>query len=293
MSSPSLRHVLSDLRHGRFNSGLARRLLALIYREGSVYTVPFGRLRGARLQYDPTVNFHAMLGLWETESFELLARIFDASVLPRENPVICDVGANLGLYTLFFARQQPAGKVYAFEPAPVVKRLHTHLALNGVANVVVVEQACSDRIGEVEFYIGHHHHASSLDARWAQGNRESVQTIRALTTTLDDYFYGQVPRSGPDFVKMDIEGGGVWALRGCDRCIQERHPVFLIESHTPDEDRAISDLVLRHDYRAFRLDDQRWVSAPDQTHPDPNGVWGTLLLWPAEKLNVAERVLGS
>lgn len=293
MSTFSLRHTLSDLRHGRFNSSVARRLLGLYYRDGSVYTVPFGRLRGVKLQYDPTVNFHAMLGIWESDSFDLLTRIFDADVLPSKAAVICDVGANIGLYTLFFARSQPEGVIHAFEPAPVVHRLRTHLALNHVSNAIVVEQACSDDVGETEFYLGHHHHASSLHAGWAQGSLASVQTIRVPTTTLDAYFQGYAPQQHPDLIKMDIEGGGTLALKGCDRCIHTKRPLFLIESHTPDEDRAISNLLLKHDYLAYRLDDHRWVSMPDQTHPHKEGVWGTLLLWPAEKRDSAKGILGA
>lgn len=293
MFTTSLQRTLSNLRYVRINSSAARRILGLVYHEGSIYTVPFGRLRGVKLQYDPTINFHAMLGLWETESFNLLARVFEAGILSAQNPIICDVGANLGLYTLFFARSQPKSTVYAFEPAPIVSRLRTHLALNGIANAIVVEQACSDKVGELEFYIGYHHHASSLHMKWAQGDHASIQAIRVLTTTLDAHFYGQSPRPGPDFIKMDIEGGGTFALKGCDRCIHEKRPLFLIESHTPDEDRAISDLILRHGYRAFRLDNRRWVDAPDRTHPDPNGIWGTLLLWPEEKCDLAEKVLGT
>jgi FkbM family methyltransferase len=291
MPTISPRQTLSDLRHCRFSSAPARRLLSLVYREGAIYTVPFGQIRGVRLQYDPTVNFQMMLGLWEMESFNLLARICGAGVLPSESPVFCDVGANLGLYTLFFARQRLASTVYAFEPGPVAERLRTNVQLNRLSNVVVVEQACSDSMGEVEFYLGHQHYTSSLHADWDQGDRESAQVIRVPTTTLDGFFYGVQPRPGPDLIKMDIEGGGTRALKECDQCIQDKRPLFLIESHTPDEDRAISDLVLRHNYRAFRLNDHRWVSAPNQTHPDPNGIWGTLLLWPTEKQSMAERVV--
>jgi FkbM family methyltransferase len=293
MPTFSPRQTLSNLRYGRFNSAAARRLLSLFYREGAVYTVPFGQLKGVKLQYDPTINFHAMLGLWETESFELLTRLFAAGVLANERPVFCDVGANLGLYSIFLARQYPAATLYAFEPAPVVQRLLTNLDLNQLSNVIVVQQACSDQIGEVEFHLAQHHHSSSLHAGWAQGDQDTVHAIRVLATTLDDYFYSQRARPGPDFIKMDIEGGGTFALRGCDRCVQEKRPLFLIESHTPDEDRAISDLILRHTYDAYRLTNHRWVNAPGRTYPDPDGVWGTLLLWPAEKRDLAGKVLGS
>ena len=81
---------------------------------------------------------------------------------------------------------------------------------------------------------------------------------------------------------MDIEGGGVFALRGCDRVVAKTRPLFLIESHTPDEDGAIRDLIRRHDYAAYRVDNNQWVTAPDEVHPHPQGVWGTMLLCPSE-----------
>ncbi|MGH9172983.1 MAG: hypothetical protein ACRD1H_01430, partial [Vicinamibacterales bacterium] len=56
-----------------------------------------------------------------------------------------------------------------------------------------------------------------------------------------------------------------------------------IESHTPDEDRAISRLITAHDYCAYRFTNRRIVTHPSETHPDPEGVWGTLLLYPREQ----------
>ncbi len=291
MPAFSPRQMVSDLRHARFNSAVARRAVALFYREGSVYTVPFGRLKGIRLQYDQTINFHAVLGLWETESFDLLTKLLASGILPEQVPVLCDVGANLGLYSMFLAHQYPAATVYAFEPALVVERLRNHLSLNHLDNVLVVEKACSDSVGEVEFHLGFRHHVSSLHASWAKGEQSSVQTIRVSATTLDDYFYGPQLRHGTDFVKMDIEGGGTYALRGCNRCIREKRPLFLIESHTPDEDRAVSDVLLTHSYDAFHLNNHRWVTITDRTYPDPDGIWGAMLLLPADKRGLAESVL--
>jgi FkbM family methyltransferase len=274
--------MLQDMRYARVNSGVARKMLTFFYRPGQVYQIRFGPLRGLRLRYDPTVNFHTMLGLWEMESVALLTRIFVKSSF-LEKKVICDVGANLGLYSLFFTRTLPSTSViYAFEPAPdTAKKLRGNLALNGASNVLVVEQACADSIGRMEFFIGHHHHASSLHAQWAAGGQEVTEKVSVKTTTLDEFFYGQEPRPGPDFIKLDIEGGGTYALRGCDQCIREKKPLLLIESHTPDEDQAISNLIIKHDYQAYRLDNNQWVTELTGIHPNAQGVWGTLLLCPS------------
>ena len=43
--------------------------------------------------------------------------LFFDSLIER-NWHVADVGANQGLYTLYFSRQSPEGRVYAFEPDP-------------------------------------------------------------------------------------------------------------------------------------------------------------------------------
>lgn len=276
----------NDLRNVRWNSGLVRALLGMRYREGRVYRVPFGPLRGLQLRYSPAINYHAMLGLWEVANFRVLAALNrNGHSLIAPDAVVCDVGANIGLFSLWFAREYvPRGRVYAFEASPqTLERLGDHLTLNGASNIEVAPFACTDRIGPVEFFIGHHHHTSSLNAEWAGGDRIQPQKISVPGMTLDEFFLGAQPHPCPHFIKMDIEGGGVFALRGCDRVIAKTRPLFLIESHTPDEDRAIRDVIQQHNYAAYRVDNNQWVTAPDQVHPHPEGVWGTLLLCPSER----------
>jgi hypothetical protein len=115
-----------------------------------------------------------------------------------------------------------------------------------------------------------------LNAEWA--GAEST-ALSVPMTSLDVFFAG---RRGPDFIKIDIEGGGVFALPGCRRVLSEKRPFVLIESHTPAEDRAISKVLIDLDYRGFRLTNREWVRNPHLTHPDREGVWGTLLLVPRE-----------
>jgi FkbM family methyltransferase len=276
----------NDLRDAKWNSRLVRGLLGMFYREGRVYRVPFGPLRGLRLRYGPSINYHAMLGLWEVANFRLLVKLQrKCQALNAPDAVVCDVGANIGLFSLWFAHQYvPQGRVFAFEAAPqTLERLRDHLSLDSASNIEVVPFACTDRIGPVEFFLGRHHHISSLNAQWAGGGQIQPEKISVPGMTLDEFFLGTQPHPCPNFIKMDIEGGAVFALRGCDRVVARTRPLFLIESHTPDEDRAISDLILRHDYAAYRVDNDQWVTALDQVHPNLEGVWGTMLLCPSER----------
>ncbi|HUJ10287.1 MAG TPA: FkbM family methyltransferase [Verrucomicrobiae bacterium] len=283
---------LNRLRNAEINSAVIRALLHRCYAEGEIYTVPFGFLRGCKLRYHERINYHAMLGLWEPENFRFLTRTLVEGGLLRQDSIACDVGANIGLFSLWLSRWcVPNGHVYAFEAAPdTFEDLEDTMALNNATNVHLEPLACSDRCGSVEFFLGFHHHVSSLNAAWAAGERGQARKIAVDSTTLDDFFFG--PRSDlqPSFIKMDIEGGGVFALQKCERCVQAR-PYFLIESHTPEEDRAISNLVMQGDYAAFRLNNHKWVSAPQAVHPDPAGIWGTLFLCPQEKKAVLTELL--
>ena len=275
--------ILRDLRCAKLDRSLIRKLLSFYYTEGRDYTIAFGPLRGMKLRYDRSITFHEMLGLHELPGFKLLSTIFGELDTLGEDAIVCDVGANIGLYSLWFSRfLSTAGHAYAFEPSPIsVERLRHNLKLNNITNVSVETRACTDVVGTTRLFIGSDHHSASLDAEWA-GSRAPAEQISVQATTLDHFFYDDEHRPPPDFIKMDIEGGGTSALKGCDRCIQHKRPLFLIESHTPEEDRAIGALLVSYDYQAYRLDDGNWVQQPTEPHPHPEGVWGTLLLCPIE-----------
>jgi FkbM family methyltransferase len=203
--------------------------------------------------------------------------VFDKKLLGPQS-IVADVGANLGFYSLWFAGR--VNQVHAFEPAPEARAmLMENLAVNGTRNVSIVASACGDRQGAIDFFVADHHHRSSFDESWA-GDRATKISIPV--TSLDQYF-ADLGNNWPDFIKMDIEGGGTSALPGAARCLREKRPLLLIESHTPQEDGAISDVLRTYDYAAYRFETKAWVQNRETTHPDPLGVWGTMFLCPSEK----------
>ena len=68
---------------------------------------------------------------------------------------VLDLGANVGLFTLLFARcVGPSGMVYAFEPGPLSTALLTaNVILNGYQNVIIERAAVTDRSGDVSLYV--------------------------------------------------------------------------------------------------------------------------------------------
>jgi FkbM family methyltransferase len=275
---------LRQLTYFKFNSSLIRRLLSLWFREGHYYKIPFGAIRGSKLYYRKDINFHSTMGVWEKESLQVLKKIFVRFGLNQPGKVIADVGANIGYYSIFFSRYlDPSAQIFAFEPAvSILPVLRKNLVINHISNVKILELACADHTGNEEFFLGGHHHESSLLRDWSNNASAGTKTTVA-SITLDDFFEQFNQGRYPDLIKMDIEGGGIYALKGCVNCIAKKRPFILIESHNEGEDGAVSHLLLQFNYEAFRITDEKWVINRHTQHPDPDGVWGTLLLMPAER----------
>lgn len=73
-------------------------------------------------------------------------------IVLREDAVVFDVGANIGLFSLFIGARCPSAEVYAFEPVPeVFEKLRQNVDMRGVA-VRMFNCGLSDRAQEVTFY---------------------------------------------------------------------------------------------------------------------------------------------
>lgn len=268
----------------RFNSPFLRKVLAFRYKEDRFYKVPFGIIKGSQLYYRKDINFHAIAGLWEKDSLSLLRDMITRFGLDRKGITIADVGANIGYYSIFFSKyMDPSAEIFAFEPSPsIIPVLRKNIEANQIKNVTILEMACSDHTGEDDFFIGEHHHQSSLDADYAGNSLSGTKTVVSVVT-LDHFFEQYEQGKYPDLIKMDIEGGGKYALKGCNNCITAKRPLILMESHTPEEDNAICNLLANYKYDAFRVNTGQWVKNKENNYHDPEGVWGTMLLIPQER----------
>ncbi len=271
----------------KFSSPIYRKVLKSIFKEGKFYTIWFGKLKGLKSYYRSDINFHTLVGFWETDSLDALDKIISQFGFDKRDMIVADVGANMGYYSLYFYKKLSAGsKIYAFEPSvSILDVLKKNIVQNGIHNVEIVEAACSDKSGEVEFFIGQNHHESSMLDTWAE-NAEKGTLTKVRATSIDEYFGKEGVTSYPDLIKMDIEGAGVFALKGCDQCLRIKRPIILMESHNPAEDNAIGDLLRNYNYEAFRINNQKWVLHKDRDYKDTDGVWGTMLLIPTEKKGI-------
>lgn len=145
--------------------------------------------------------------------------------------VALDVGANVGGYSLLFARWAgTAGRVYAFEPAPeAYSGLQQHIVMNGLAATVHAHQmAVSDTVGEVAFSATGSQGNNHL---LMEGEQANASVIHIPCTTIDQFCAAEGLQ--PDFIKIDVEGFELAVLRGAERTIREggENLALFVEMH--------------------------------------------------------------
>lgn len=161
-------------------------------------------LWGARFRLYPTDNLCEKRALLSLSQFDVAERQALSQAM-HENFRFVDVGANVGLYSLFVAATAgPLAKVLAIEPQPVIKqRLKFNLLANPKANVTHVDCAVSDKKGMSRMSI-------STTNRGASGfslrDRSAGDDVFVVQTNTLAEVLSKHDMNGADALKMDIEG---------------------------------------------------------------------------------------
>lgn len=158
--------------------------------------------------------------------------------------VVADVGANVGYYTLIASRLVgPTGKVVAFEPLPRnLLYLRSHISVNGLNNVHVVEGAVSDQSGELSF---------NARTNPAMGFLSETGNFRVATMALDAV-WRQLALPPPNLIKIDVEGGEAAVLRGAQSLLAT-HPALLLSTHGSANHEICLGVLSSRGYRTFDL----------------------------------------
>jgi FkbM family methyltransferase len=185
--------------------------------------------------------------------------------------VVFDLGANLGQYTLLAAKCVGAqGRVHSFEPSHrMFRELEFNVRLNGLSDICVlnclaVSDACDtaklsryEEGAEVFGSLGSHKRKGGTIVGY-----EEVKTVR-----FDDYVQ-EMSIGRVDFIKMDIEGAELLALRGAERLLSRTDaPTILLEMADVNTDgfayKAVEtwDYLESLGYRMYRFDGGGNISA--------------------------------
>ena len=147
---------------------------------------------------------------------------------PHHGDIVFDVGAFIGLYTLFASKcVGKGGKVYAFEPVPIsYEFLIKNIKVNRINNVVPLNVALADYSGYTKLYIPQN---TKYYAEASMIPTTSTIHYTVKVNTLDDVVQ-QYHLDRIDLLKIDVEGaelmvlkGGFHSLKIVDKIVVEAH----------------------------------------------------------------------
>lgn len=143
-----------------------------------------------------------------------------------ESKYIFDIGANIGWYSLNFAKLKSVKKIYSFEPIPhSFGYLKKHLALNHINKVSAQNSALGAEVGEATFFWTPEENGSA-SMKNIQG-RSKIERVTCPLNTLDNFMKNK--RFEIDFIKCDVEGAELFVFQGGLWALQKDKPVIFTE----------------------------------------------------------------
>jgi FkbM family methyltransferase len=143
----------------------------------------------------------------------------------RDEDVFMDVGANIGLYSLYAAKLRPHARIYAFEPAAQnFSRLCRNIVLNGMTNIIPCNFPLSDRETFDVFYVGDAQAGAALHSFGRLSDFRNVTDAVALrqgafSLTLDA-LVGEYRLPQPALLKIDVDGIEEKILDGAEAVLE-------------------------------------------------------------------------
>ena len=128
--------------------------------------------------------------------------------------VVVDIGAHIGVFSVFASRLASNGRVYSVEPVPEnFEMLKRNLAANGMKHAVPLNLAVSDKRGVMDLFLsGGNTGGHSLLSTF--GGDAVTSRISVKTASLADLM-SENAISRIDFLKMDCEGAEYAILYSC------------------------------------------------------------------------------
>lgn len=140
--------------------------------------------------------------------------------------VFFDIGANIGIYSLFYA-QAKEGNVYSFEPSVFnLRQLAKNISINKLSErITIVSNPLSESTGVAKFINGSADEGGALSAFGVEYGHDGEPIISDITYSvlgfsLDDLFEKNVLTETPSLIKIDVDGIEHLILKGASKTLK-------------------------------------------------------------------------
>lgn len=196
-------------------------------------------------------SFHLAYGKDEGfNNYEQTNKKIIASHL-KDGDVFFDVGANIGLFSLYLKQIYPKLECHLFEPFPTLyKCLNLTVKNSKIENFHVSNFALCNENKELEFFVdtfndgGHSLKSESISHRSKKG-----ESVKAQGKKLDSFIV-ENNISRLDFIKVDIQGAEIEFLKGARESIKKLRPKMMVEINN-DNLQEFVDIIAALKYEVF------------------------------------------
>lgn len=165
----------------------------------------------------------------------------------QKTDVLFDIGANIGLYSIYAAKKHPGLQVFSFEPESLnFSRLLRNILINGVKEQVMPLNIAVSGKTEISYlHLSQFQAGAALHGLGKTSNTSLKEGVYGVT--LDDLCYKQ-GIAVPQHIKIDVDGiEDQIILQGATRLLQDKAlKTILLEISEADTDSApIHDFILK------------------------------------------------
>jgi len=213
----------------------------------------FVEIEGHKMYLDPSDS----LKLSINQSFEELETKLVKDIIKDGNTIV-DIGANIGYFTLIFARLVgEKGEVFAFEPEPNnFNLLKKNIEINNYKNVNLINKAASNKSGKIKLYIDDFNSGGhSLIAQIRNKQHIEIESIK-----LDDFFD---TNKKIDFIKIDAEGAELEVLKGMSTLLNKNDDIKILLEYNPLVFKSFNvtpqkyiDLLMGFNFKIYKFDEK-------------------------------------
>lgn len=168
------------------------------------------------------------------------------SNLNLKNKTVLEAGAELGIYSLYFASQIYGGKLIVFEPNPLnFYFLRKNLSANSVRSAITVNRGLSNIPGKLHFVSKKYNTAKGTfktDKHEILRQGQAPILEKDIEVITVDQAVVQYELDRVDFVKIDTEGFEPYIIEGMTATLQQFKPILYFEIHGLDKAQKQDDL---------------------------------------------------
>lgn len=189
-----------------------------------------------------TTDLMALTNVWLIEEYNI------PNFKIKSNDIIIDVGAHIGLFTLYASQFCSKGSIYSFEPDKEnYELLLENVKLNNLQDVRSFNLAVSNSNESVKLYLNDDESGHSI---FSQSSQSTMVNSISLKKVFDDNHLKHC-----DFLKLDCEGAEYEIIKTIPLDYLKKINKIIIEYHSADINPDLfSDLQKKLTNNNFKID---------------------------------------